>query len=94
MKYTVYIMSNMRHGTIYIGMTSDINRRVYEHKNKTIDGFTKDYSLDKLIYIENYSDVNEAIKREKQIKAWKRSWKIQLIEKQNPSWIDFSKNLF
>jgi len=89
-KYYVYILTNKRNGTLYIGMTNDVIRRVYEHKQKRIKGFTKKYGLSKLVHYEEYSFVNDAIVREKQLKTWKRNWKIQLIEKNNPKWLDLS----
>ncbi len=81
-------MTNKPNGTLYIGITSDIVKRIYEHKNKLIDGFTKKYNLNKLVYYEVYDEINEAIKREKQLKSWKRDWKIELIEKMNNDWND------
>lgn len=87
-QYFVYITSSKRNGTLYIGTTSDLLRRVYQHKHKSADGFTARYNVDKLVYFEETSDVNSAIKREKQLKNWKREWKIGLIEKENPKWED------
>ncbi|QOY51897.1 GIY-YIG nuclease family protein [Candidatus Sulfurimonas baltica] len=84
----IYIMTNKPKGTLYIGVTSDIIKRVYEHKNELMDCFTKKYNLKKLVYYEIYDDINEAIKREKQLKSWKREWKVELIEKVNNSWND------
>ena len=84
----VYIMTNKPKGTLYIGVTSDIIKRVYEHKNKLTDGFTKRYNLNKLVYYEVYDEIDEAIKREKQLKSWKRDWKIELVEKMNSNWDD------
>jgi len=75
------MLSNKKNGTIYIGMTNDLERRMFEHKNKLIDGFSKNYELFKLIYFEQFQYVNDAIKREKQLKNWNRKWKIELIEK-------------
>ncbi|MCL2334716.1 MAG: GIY-YIG nuclease family protein [Endomicrobia bacterium] len=86
--YYVYIITNKARGTLYIGVTNDILRRMYEHKNKLVPGFSKKYSLDKLIYFEHYTDINEAIKREKMIKKWERIWKLELIEQVNPNWND------
>ena len=86
----VYILTNKRNGTLYIGMTNNIVRRVYEHKNKLIKGFTKSYGLTKLIYYEKFNWVHDGIKREKQLKTWRRVWKLDLIEKTNPKWIDLS----
>lgn len=81
-------MFNKRNGTLYIGVTSDLIRRVYEHKNKLADGFTKKYSVDKLGYYEAYENIEAAIEREKQLKAGTRQKKIQLIESMNPNWED------
>jgi putative endonuclease len=86
--YFVYIMASKKLGVLYIGITSNLKRRVYEHKNDIFDGFTKKYLVHKLVYFESTSDINAAIAREKQLKAWKRQWKIDLIEKENPDWND------
>ena len=88
--YYVYIMSNESNSTIYIGITNDINRRVYEHKTKMIEGFTKRYNITKLVYVEETSDVYSAISREKQLKGWTRKKKNELIETINPNWKDLS----
>lgn len=91
-QYYLYILCNKYNGTLYIGVTNDLERRMFEHKNKLIDGFTKQYSLDKLVYFESYQYINDAIKREKNLKKWKRQWKKNLIEKENPNWSDLSKD--
>jgi putative endonuclease len=91
-QYYLYILSNRYNGTLYIGVTNDLERRMFEHKNKLIEGFTKQYGLDKLVYFETYQYVNDAIKREKNMKKWKRQWKITLIEKENPMWNDLSED--
>ena len=87
--YYVYIMSN-RHKTLYIGVTNDLERRVYEHKNGLTPGFTKRYNINRLVLVEETSDVNEAIVREKQLKGWVRRRKIELIEAANPQWDDLA----
>jgi len=87
-KYYTYITTNKKYGVLYTGVTSDIIRRIYQHKNKFVSGFSKKYNTDKLIYYEEYIDPKEAILREKRIKRWKRIWKIELIEKDNPDWED------
>lgn len=89
--YFVYILANKRNGTLYIGMTNDLIRRVHEHKSGLIEGFTKKYSINKLVYFESTEDVNAAIQREKRLKKWKRGWKIELIEIDNPQWRDLSE---
>ena len=89
MKYYVYIMSS-RSGTLYTGMTNDLERRVYQHKHKLIEGFTKKYDVTRLVYYEETSDVKTALAREKQIKGWVRRKKITLIESTNPKWQDLS----
>ena len=89
-QYYVYILTNKRNGTLYIGMSNDLERRVLEHKRKVIEGFTKKYGLSKLVYFEMYQYVNDAILREKQLKKWRRQWKIDLIEKENPNWNDLA----
>jgi putative endonuclease len=83
-----YILFNQRNGTLYVGVTSDLIRRVYEHKNKMADGFTKKYNVDKLGYYEVYDDIVSAIEREKQMKGGSRKDKIELIESKNPEWKD------
>ena len=87
-KYYVYILFSKRNGTLYVGVTSDLVKRVWEHKNKVVEGFTKKYSVDKLGYYEIFDDINEAIAREKQLKAGSRQKKTDLIETNNPEWID------
>ncbi len=82
----IYILTNNHHTTLYIGVTSNLIRRIYEHKSHQFAGFTKKYNLDKLVYYEKHYAIVDAIKREKQLKKWNRSWKIRLIEKMNPSW--------
>jgi len=89
----VYMMSNKQDGVLYIGVTSDIVKRVYEHKNDFVDGFTKQYNLKNLVYYEVYDEIEEAIKREKQLKNWHRDWKIELINKQNPHWEDLYESI-
>jgi putative endonuclease len=91
--YTIYIMTNRRDGVLYTGVTSDLRRRVYEHKEKLVAGFTARYNLDKLVYFEIAEDPGAAIAREKQIKAGPRRKKIDLIEGMNPGWRDLSEDL-
>ena len=87
-QYYIYILASKRNGTLYIGVTSGLTKRVYEHKNNLIDGFSKKYNIHQLVYYESINDIESAIRREKQLKKWKRSWKIELIEKDNVEWKD------
>ncbi len=89
-QYYVYILTNYNETTFYIGVTNDIKRRMYEHKNKLLDGFSNNYNLNKLVYVETTESIEDAIKREKQLKRWHRDWKINLIKKTNPEFIDLS----
>ena len=93
MAYYVYLLASDRNGTLYIGVTNDIVRRVFEHKSKAVPGFTKRYGVDKLVWFEIFDDPTSAITREKELKKWRREWKIQLIEEQNPQWIDLYPEL-
>jgi putative endonuclease len=93
MQYFVYILSSRKNGTIYIGVTGNLTKRVYEHKEGLIEGFTKKYKVHNLVYFEQTNNVNEAIRREKQLKKWNRQWKINLIEKENPDWLDLSDEI-
>ncbi|MHC4620888.1 MAG: GIY-YIG nuclease family protein [Planctomycetota bacterium] len=91
--YYVYIMTN-KSGTLYTGLTSDLKKRLYQHKAKLISGFTQKYNIHRLVYFETYSDVHSAITREKQIKPWRREKKLNLIKSQNPDWNDLSPDSF
>jgi putative endonuclease len=84
----VYILSSKRNGTLYVGVTSDLVKRVWEHKDDVVEGFTKKYGVHDLVYFELHGDMESAITREKQLKKWHRGWKIELIEKNNPTWRD------
>ena len=87
-EYHVYILASKRNGTLYIGITNHLIKRIHEHKNDTIEGFSQKYGAHNLVYFERHTDVRYAILREKQIKKWNRAWKIKLIEQNNPEWID------
>jgi len=89
----VYILTNIHNSTFYIGVTNNLLRRVYEHKVKNNDGFTSKYNLNKLVYFEITNSIEDAINREKQLKNWKRDWKIELIKKDNPEFLDLSENI-
>ena len=92
-RYFVYMMASRKNGTLYVGVTSNLKRRVYEHRNEIIDGFTKEYGVHRLVYFEEHNNINQAIKREKQLKKWRRVWKIELIEKQNNNWNDLYQKI-
>jgi putative endonuclease len=87
-QYYVYMLASKKNGTLYIGVTNNLLKRVYEHKNNIIGGFTQKYSVHNLVYYEEHNEIGKAITREKQMKKWKRQWKIELIEKFNPQWKD------
>jgi putative endonuclease len=87
-QFYVYILASERNGTLYVGVTSDLTKRIWEHKNKLVKGFTEKYGVDKVVYYEVHTDAENAILREKQIKKWNRSWKLRLIEGKNPVWKD------
>lgn len=89
----VYILASKRNGTLYIGVTSDLIKRIWEHKNKLVEGFTKKYHVHQLVYFEQHQDMLSAITREKQLKKWNRAWKIALIEKDNPDWCDLWEDI-
>ena len=85
---SVYILASKRNGTLYVGVTSDLVKRCWEHKNGMIEGFTKKYGVHDLVYYEMHVDMLSAIAREKQVKKWNRAWKVRLIEESNPGWRD------
>ena len=88
--FYVYMLCSKRNGTLYTGVTSDLIKRIYEHKNELVDGFTKQYSVHTLVWYEVHDTIEMAIQREKQIKKWERSWKLRLIEENNPDWQDLN----
>ncbi len=92
-RYYVYILASKKNGTLYIGVTNNLVKRVYEHKNNLVAGFTKKYNVHKLVYYEEFNDIYEAIAREKRLKKWRRKWKIELIEKSNSMWKDLYYDL-
>ena len=91
--YYVYIVASKMYGTLYIGVTSELIRRIWGHKQGLVDGFTKRYRVDRLVYFEETSDIESAIRREKQLKKWERLWKLRLIEKRNPDWINLFEGI-
>jgi putative endonuclease len=91
--FFVYLLSSKPYGTLYTGVTSDLHKRIWEHKNKVVRGFTTKYGVDRLVWFEAHEDREATIRREKQIKEWKRDWKIELIERDNPHWLDLSVGL-
>ena len=92
-EFYVYIMASRRNGTLYIGVTSDLLKRIYEHKNDLIEGFTKRYQVHTLVYYGGPSGFDAATKREKQLKKWNRIWKLRIIEQMNPEWKDLYEDL-
>ncbi|PKN86848.1 MAG: excinuclease ABC subunit C [Deltaproteobacteria bacterium HGW-Deltaproteobacteria-1] len=90
--YYVYILASKRNGTLYIGVTNDLERRLYEHRNNLIEGFTNKYNVHHLVYFEDVNDIQAALQREKQLKRWTRKWKLELIEKVNPEWRDLAND--
>jgi len=91
--YYVYILASRKNGTLYVGVTNDLVRRAYDHKSNVIQGFTEKYRVHNLVYYESYTDVRDALTREKRLKKWKRQWKINLIESDNPDWIDLYEQI-
>jgi putative endonuclease len=91
--YWVYILASQKYGTLYVGVTSNLIQRIWQHKEKLADGFTKKYDVDRLVYFEQTENVESAILREKQLKRWKRDWKIRLIEEENPNWDDLYRQI-
>lgn len=89
----VYIVTNQRNGTLYVGVTSNLIKRIWEHKTKVVKGFTRKYGLDRLVWYELHETMESAIQREKAIKNWKREWKLKAIEEMNPNWRDLNEDL-
>src|ERR1700722_5762800 len=87
-EYYVYLLASKKYGTLYVGVTSNLLQRIYQHKEILVDGFTQKYKVHQLVYFETHIDINQAINREKQIKKWRRQWKVSLIERLNPEWKD------
>ena len=92
-RFFVYILASRRNGTIYVGVTNNLARRIADHKAKVVPGFTRRYGVDKLVHVEEYSSIADARAREGALKKWRRDWKLQLIEKGNPNWRDLSADL-
>jgi putative endonuclease len=89
----VYTMTNRANGTLYVGVTSDLARRAWEHREGLVDGFTKRYGLKRLVYVERHDDIRDALQREKNLKHWPRAWKVRLILRDNPDWTDLYDRL-
>ena len=89
----VYILTNARNGTLYVGVTSDLGKRAWEHRNDLVDGFSKQFRLNLLVYYETHGTMIDAIRREKRLKRWKRIWKLALIERQNAYWRDLTREV-
>ena len=92
-QYFVYLLASKKNGTLYIGVTNNLLKRIYEHKNNLVAGFTQKYNVHNLVYYEIYQNIHDAITREKRMKKWKRQWKIELIERSNPNWEDLFDSL-
>ena len=92
-QFSGYILASKKNGTLYIGVTSALAKRIWQHKNKQTDGFTKKYKVDRLVYYETHDNAESAIQREKQIKKWNRQWKLRVIEKMNPIWRDLYEDI-
>ena len=92
--YSVYILASKKNGTLYIGVTNNIKRRMYEHKNSLNKGFTSRYNINMLVFVEHFRYIKEAISEEKRLKKWNRAWKIRLIEEDNPEWADLAQDWF
>jgi putative endonuclease len=92
-RYYVYILASQRNGTLYVGVTNDLSRRIGEHKSGLVPGFTRQYGVDKLVYFEEHGSILEAREREHRMKRWKRAWKLELIEKLNPDWRDLAAEI-
>jgi len=92
-QYYVYILASRKNGALYTGVTNNLTRRIYEHKNNFVKGFTEKYQIHQLVYFEEAGDIESAINREKRLKRWKREWKVELIEKLNPEWRDLYDDL-
>ena len=93
MTYFVYILASQRNGTLYVGVTNDLVRRIYEHREKLIEGFTSQYNVTRLVWFDQTASIEEAIAHEKRLKRWQRAWKIALIEKTNPNWDDLYESI-
>ncbi len=93
MKYCIYILANKRNGTVYIGSTSNLVKRVYEHQQKLVAGFTSTYDVNQLVYYEQYDNPLAMVMRERQLKKWNRLWKLKLIESMNPNWQDLCSTI-
>ena len=89
----VYILASKRNGTLYVGVTSNLIQRIWQHKNHSVEGFTASYEVNQLVHFEQYDDINYALAREKQLKNWTRKWKLALIEKENPDWMDLYESI-
>ena len=89
----IYILASKHNGTLYIGVTSDLVKRIWEHKNNLVEGFTKRYNVHRLVWYELHESMESAITREKRLKNWKRKWKLELIESSNPKWLDLYRRI-
>jgi putative endonuclease len=91
--YYVYLLASRKHGTLYVGVTNNLVRRIYQHKSHAVRGFSSRYNVHLLVWFESYDDPTNAIAREKEIKKWRRDWKVNLIEQSNPEWVDLYESI-
>jgi putative endonuclease len=93
-RYYVYIPTNRRYGVLYVGLTNDLHRRMFQHRTKAVPGFTREYRVVRLVYFEEYASITEARVRERSLKRWRRAWKLALVDKTNPEWRDLAEDHF
>ena len=93
-RYYVYILTNRRYGVLYVGVTNDLHRRMFQHQSKAVPGFTREHGVLRLVYFEEYASITEARARERSLKRWRRAWKLALVDKPNPEWRDLAEDHF
>ena len=93
-RYFVYILANRRYGVLYVSVTNDLHRRIFQHRSKAVPGFTREHGVVRLVYFEEYASITEARARERSLKRWRRAWKLDLVDKSNPAWRDLAEEHF